>query len=134
MSNYIAHHGIKGQKWGVRRYQNEDGQLTPAGRKNLEKNTDILNRSSKLLSDASRVGSANTKSKTVNKKDYSKLTNEELKARVNRLSLEDQYGKLTGDTKKVRSGMDWFTDIASTLGVFVGIAGGAAGIYAAIKK
>ncbi len=28
---YIAHHGIKGQKWGIRRYQNEDGSLTPAG-------------------------------------------------------------------------------------------------------
>lgn len=27
------HHGIKGQKWGVRRYQNEDGGLTPEGRK-----------------------------------------------------------------------------------------------------
>lgn len=30
---YIAHHGIKGQKWGVRRFQNPDGTLTEAGRK-----------------------------------------------------------------------------------------------------
>ncbi len=30
---YLAHHGIKGQKWGVRRYQNEDGTLTDSGKK-----------------------------------------------------------------------------------------------------
>lgn len=29
--NYLAHHGIIGQRWGVRRYQNEDGSLTGAG-------------------------------------------------------------------------------------------------------
>lgn len=28
----IYHHGVKGQKWGVRRWQNEDGSLTEAGR------------------------------------------------------------------------------------------------------
>lgn len=33
----IKHHGIKGQKWGVRRYQNPDGTLTEAGRKRLDR-------------------------------------------------------------------------------------------------
>jgi hypothetical protein len=40
------HHGIKGQKWGVRRYQNKDGSLTPAG----EKRYDDSNQSSKKKS------------------------------------------------------------------------------------
>lgn len=33
MDDELMHYGIKGQKWGVRRFQNEDGTLTPAGRK-----------------------------------------------------------------------------------------------------
>lgn len=32
METYLAHHGILGMKWGVRRYQNEDGTLTDAGK------------------------------------------------------------------------------------------------------
>lgn len=31
--NELYHHGIKGQRWGIRRYQNADGTLTPAGQK-----------------------------------------------------------------------------------------------------
>lgn len=45
MSNYILtndgelyHYGVKGQRWGVRRYQNKDGTLTPKGKKRLAKN------------------------------------------------------------------------------------------------
>lgn len=30
-TSVLTHSGIKGQKWGIRRYQNEDGSLTPAG-------------------------------------------------------------------------------------------------------
>lgn len=39
MSNlYLQHHGIKGMKWGVRRYQNPDGSLTAAGKRRMRKN------------------------------------------------------------------------------------------------
>lgn len=34
-SSYLEHHGIRGQRWGVRRFQNRDGSLTNAGRKRL---------------------------------------------------------------------------------------------------
>ena len=33
METYLVHHGILGQKWGVRRYQNEDGSYTEAGKR-----------------------------------------------------------------------------------------------------
>ena len=35
--DYLEHHGVQGQKWGIRRFQNKDGSLTPAGKKRYTK-------------------------------------------------------------------------------------------------
>jgi hypothetical protein len=64
MVTYLAHHGIKGQKWGERKYQYKDGSLTPEGRKRYgvigstkayvkqrQKNVDAFYKESKNLGD-----------------------------------------------------------------------------------
>lgn len=51
VDNFIEHHGIKGQKWGVRRFQNEDGSYTKAGRERYNKKVDkAYNKLSKIYS------------------------------------------------------------------------------------
>lgn len=51
---YIAHHGIKGMRWGVRNYQNEDGSLTPLGRARYGISGGIFDSTSTLASRAKR--------------------------------------------------------------------------------
>jgi hypothetical protein len=48
----LQHHGVKGQRWGVRKYQYADGTLTPAGKKRyaVKKNTSGVKRASNLAS------------------------------------------------------------------------------------
>lgn len=37
VDDFLAHHGVRGMKWGVRRYQNKDGSLTTSGKKKISK-------------------------------------------------------------------------------------------------
>ena len=67
--NFLAHHGIKGQKWGVRRYQNLDGTWTEAGKKRygssyffeLEKTGGWSNNKDKINKMASKVDRDNNR-------------------------------------------------------------------------
>lgn len=62
-NNYLAHYGIKGQKWGVRRFENEDGTLTPRGRKRYDKldNRFVKKKSDKIYNKAMKKSSKEMK-------------------------------------------------------------------------
>lgn len=97
----LYHHGTKGMRWGIRRYQNKDGTLTDAGkrrqlkqkRKNLEKARAVKAERQKLLKEG--------------KIPASKMTDAELAAKVKRLETEKRYQDLVKETSPVNKGKEF---------------------------
>jgi hypothetical protein len=85
--NYLAHHGIKGQKWGIRRFQNPDGTRTAAGRKREKANREVDH--DKL------VKSTNAKELYKNRKQ---LSDKELQDRLNRLRNEQELKRMADNS------------------------------------
>ena len=48
MNAFLSHYGVKGMKWGVRRYQNKDGTLTSAGKKRYSKEDIVIKKGSEV--------------------------------------------------------------------------------------
>lgn len=115
VENALTHWGVKGMKWGVRRYQNKDGSLTPAGKKRYDKEMaavkaeqkTIRNKQStankmakleaekKKLADMKEASSDNGKSSDKPKqKSVKELSDDELRKAVNRMQMEEQYNGL----------------------------------------
>jgi len=96
----LYHWGIKGMKWGVRRYQNADGTLTDAGKKRYLNPDGTLNKKGKKkFGDSIKLAEKETpKAKTSD--DYlndqlSKMTDQELMQKVIRLRQEDSFRELS---------------------------------------
>ena len=80
-NEYLAHHGVKNQRWGFRRYQNKDGSLTKAGQKRYNKETADLKAERKSLKAKARTQKKMDKLKDLKSEvDDLKKAEEEAKA------------------------------------------------------
>lgn len=130
METIIYHHGIKGQKWGVRRYQEENGTLTSSGRKRyadaiekFEKKEDRKSSTSSSKKNSSKksnqpkkkVSSANSKKaksnlKKVKKRKVSDITDEKRVKTGYDYLYENMYAYMTSPyaQQAIREGRDWW--------------------------
>ena len=131
-SDELSHHGILGQRWGIRRYQKKDGSLTPAGLKRYGSEANFkkiqraeatakkeaekakyrarteaeiakINKKYKINKPDTKKEETKAKEETKEKEKSSKpkaksineMTDDEIRARINRIQLENQLKSLT---------------------------------------
>lgn len=162
-NNYLKHYGVLGMKWGKRKYQNKDGTLTPAGKKRYDRDVrennakkkdnrinidgpdpnrwvkEDIDRTRKATNSAAdtvrelqKVNNA-TSRKTKTRMDLSKMSDQELRNRIQRERLEREYNDMFAP-QKVSKGRQYVTNTLEVAGTTLAIGSSALGIALAIKE
>lgn len=160
-NNELYHHGVKGMKWGIRRYQNSDGSLTKAGQKryerdqrensgkkkgnkvgqadpnrwvreDMERSKRLTDASSTMVNDLRNINNRTTK-RTRTKMDLSSMSDQEMRNQINRTLLERQYNDIFNPSK-VSKGRQVVSSILENAGTILTLTSSSLGIALAIKE
>ena len=132
--NFLKHYGVLGMHWGRRQFGTETAL---SGKKRSSPSIKQLGATKGILTNVSSVSeagkrAANLIEKTTKKKtDLSKISDDELRKRVSRLGLEQQYRSLSSVDKS--KGAELARNILEGVGTVVTIGASVASIYMAIK-
>lgn len=155
--SYIAHHGVRGQRWGIRRYQDKNGNWTSAGLRRRRANTaasydepvlagNLIKRKSSSNS-KSRTDPEDSKTETLEEKKQRVLnsrsatelykhanlfTTEELRNAKTRLELERDIAKLSPEKK--HKGREWMNNFAETTKSVTTLATQGIGLYNTVGR
>ena len=101
-NNELMHHGVKGMKWGVRRYQKKDGSLTALGRYKQYKTNKQRKKNLEKAREAKAAKKKAANQPVQKKKSVKEMSDAELQAAIRRLEMEQRYNQLS--PKKVSKG------------------------------
>lgn len=140
MEEELKHYGIKGMKWGVRRFQNSDGSLTSEGRKrygsgDLKEAQKKVDKGKAMVDGVkkTRVKAAEKQHDKKIKDDLSKMSDAELRAIVNRLNMEERYTQVM-KSRGVEAGKNRVDKVLEYAGTALTIGSSALSIMIAIKE
>ena len=161
-NNELSHWGIKGMKWGVRRYRNEDGSLTAAGQKRYERDQRenagkkkgnkvgeanphrwvkedrertkrVVDETNQMTNKLKNIHDNSVRNKPKVKMDLSNMSDKEMRDAINRAYLERQYNDLFAPQNTSR-GQEYISKTLETAGSVLAITSSAIGIALAIKE
>ena len=161
-ANSLTHWGVKGMKWGVRRYQNKDGSLTDAGKKRYElegkkaednektRSADvnrwvkddmgnaknIANEASSAaykLKNVSDTASKRSLDKRKSEMNLDKMSDKEMRDKINRELLERQYRDVF-TPKNTSKGKQYLDTVLDYAGPVLGVTASALAIALSIKQ
>lgn len=135
-NNELYHYGVPGMKWGVRRNHTEvrtdtiNKQTKKLGyAKNLGKSaSEGFGTASDLISNVSKSSKMTKKVKN----DLSKMSDKELRDRLNRMNMEQQYANL--NPSKISKGASYAAGALAAIGSLAAIGGSIASMAIAIKQ
>lgn len=158
----LYHHGVKGMKWGRRRYQNKDGSLTPEGnkryardqrenagkkkgnkvgqadpnrwvREDLERTKRLTDSSSHMTNELKRINDNSIRKRPKVKMDLSNMSDQEMRNQINRALLERQYNDMFAP-QKTSKGREFVSSFLDTTGSVLAVGSSALAIALAYKE
>lgn len=107
-NNALAHWGIKDQKWGIRRFQNKDGSLTPEGKKRYRDKDEDSDKTPETPEERkARILRSGTAEEVM--KYQGQLTNKELNDAVQRIRIENELNQISASQRT--RGIDKFKKV-----------------------
>jgi len=112
--NWLAHYGVKGMRWGIRRTAEELGHITEGSSRGINAVANMKRRGSKPTNPVAK-----------------KMTDDELRRVINRMNLEKQYSDLT--RKDTSKGLETAKDILGIIGSVAAITVAGVNLYSSLR-
>ena len=133
--NELYHHGVKGMKWGVRRTPSQLGHDT--GGIDLQKTKKKVEAANTIVNESQNINKkvSSRKQRKIQKQQVQNakaMTDQELRERVNRLNMEQQYARLS--TEQMSAGKVNVDRVLSEVGTVVALTNSVLAIALAVQK